>query len=131
MHTGEAKTVGGRAGDSSAERMSESLAGAGFELARFKTGTPCRLNGRTIDFSKCEEQPGDNPPRPFSFSTDSITVPQVVCHSTQTTPEVHDLIRGQPAPRAHVLGADRVSWSALLPQSSRTRWCGSPKRTRT
>jgi tRNA uridine 5-carboxymethylaminomethyl modification enzyme len=93
MHTGEAKTIGGRAGDSSSERMSESLAGAGFELARFKTGTPCRLNGRTIDFSKCEEQPGDNPPRPFSFYTDSISVPQVICHSTQTTPEVHDLIR--------------------------------------
>jgi tRNA uridine 5-carboxymethylaminomethyl modification enzyme len=93
MHTGEAKTVGGRAGDSSAERMSDSLASAGFELARFKTGTPCRLNGRTIDFSRCEEQPGDDPPRPFSFSTDSITVPQVICHSTQTTREVHDLIR--------------------------------------
>src|SRR5262249_8891181 len=58
MHTGEAKTVGGRAGDNSAERMSDSLTAAGFELARFKTGTPCRLNGRTIDFSKCELQPG-------------------------------------------------------------------------
>ena len=93
MHTGEAKTVGGRAGDSSAERISDSLTGAGFELARFKTGTPCRLNGRTIDFSRCEEQPGDNPPRPFSFATESIVVPQVICHSTQTTPAVHELIR--------------------------------------
>ncbi|HEY2909016.1 MAG TPA: tRNA uridine-5-carboxymethylaminomethyl(34) synthesis enzyme MnmG [Gemmataceae bacterium] len=93
MHTGEAKTVGGRAGDSSAERMSDSLAAAGFELARFKTGTPCRLNGRTIDFSKCELQPGDDPPRPFSFSTDRIAVPQIVCHSTQTNAAVHDIIR--------------------------------------
>jgi tRNA uridine 5-carboxymethylaminomethyl modification enzyme len=93
MHTGEAKTTGGRAGDNSAERMSESLAGAGFELARFKTGTPCRLNGRTIDFSKCIVQPGDEPPRPFSFGTDRITVPQVVCHSTHTTPTVHEIIR--------------------------------------
>ncbi len=93
MHTGEAKTVGGRAGDSSAEGMSSSLAEAGFELARFKTGTPCRLNGRTIDFSKCQLQPGDSTPRPFSFSTERITVPQVVCHSTETTPAVHDLIR--------------------------------------
>src|SRR4029079_2901520 len=75
MHTGEAKTRGGRAGDGSAEAMSDSLAGAGFELARFKTGPPCRLNGRTIDFSKCELQPGDDPPRPFSFSTDRITIP--------------------------------------------------------
>jgi len=93
MHTGEAKTVGGRAGDASAEGMSGSLAAAGFELARFKTGTPCRLNGRTIDFSKLTPQPGDDPPRPFSFSTDRISVPQVICHSTQTTPAVHDLIR--------------------------------------
>jgi tRNA uridine 5-carboxymethylaminomethyl modification enzyme len=93
MHTGEAKTVGGRAGDSSAEQMSASLAAAGFELARFKTGTPCRLNSRTIDFTKCQVQPGDDPPRPFSFNTEKITVPQVVCHSTATTPAVHDLIR--------------------------------------
>ncbi|HEX4613175.1 MAG TPA: tRNA uridine-5-carboxymethylaminomethyl(34) synthesis enzyme MnmG [Urbifossiella sp.] len=93
MHTGEAKTVGGRAGDASAEGMSGSLAAAGFELARFKTGTPCRLNGRTIDFSKCQPQPGDDPPRPFSFGTDRIEVPQVICHSTETGPEVHALIR--------------------------------------
>jgi tRNA uridine 5-carboxymethylaminomethyl modification enzyme len=93
MHTGEAKTRGGRAGDNSAEAMSDSLAAAGFELARFKTGTPCRLNGRTIDFSKCAVQPGDDPPRPFSFSTEKITVPQVCCHSTETTPAVHEIIR--------------------------------------
>ena len=93
MHTGEAKTQGGRAGDSSAEAMSDSLAAAGFELARFKTGTPCRLNGRTIDFSKCEEQTGDDPPRPFSFSTDRITVPQINCHLTETNEAVHALIR--------------------------------------
>ncbi len=93
MHTGEAKTVGGRAGDASAEGMSGSLAAAGFELARFKTGTPCRLNGRTIDFGACTVQPGDPVPRPFSFSTERITGPQVVCHSTETTPAVHDLIR--------------------------------------
>jgi tRNA uridine 5-carboxymethylaminomethyl modification enzyme len=93
MHTGEARTVGGRAGDTSADTISDSLAAAGFHLARFKTGTPCRLNGRTIDFSRCEVQPGDDPPRPFSFSTDRISTPQVVCHSTQTNPTVHDLIR--------------------------------------
>ncbi len=93
MHTGEAKTAGGRAGDASAEGMSGSLAAAGFELARFKTGTPCRLNGRTIDFSKCQPQPGDDPPRPFSFGTDRVDVPQVICHSTETSAAVHDLIR--------------------------------------
>src|SRR6478672_369576 len=93
MHTGEAKTVGGRAGDNSAERISDSLTDAGFELARFKTGTPCRLNGRTIDFSKCEPQPGDDDPQPFSFLNDRITQPQMMCHITYTTPAVHDLIR--------------------------------------
>src|SRR5207244_12443974 len=70
MHMGEAKTRGGRAGDPSAEGLSDSLAACGFQLARFKTGTPCRLNGRTIDFAKCELQPGDAEPRPFSFATD-------------------------------------------------------------
>ncbi len=93
MHTGEAQTRGGRAGDQSAESLSDSLTGAGFELARFKTGTPCRLNGRTIDFTKCEPQPGDADPRPFSFSTAAVTQPQMMCHITYTTPEAHDLIR--------------------------------------
>ena len=76
MHMGEAKTRGGRAGDQAAEGLSDSLTACGFELARFKTGTPCRLNGRTIDFSKCEPQPGDDDPRPFSFATERITAPQ-------------------------------------------------------
>ncbi len=93
MHTGEAKTQGGRAGDVSAESLSDSLASCGFSLARFKTGTPCRLNGRTIDFSKTEVQPGDPEPRPFSFGTDRITRPQVDCHITYTNGAVHDLIR--------------------------------------
>jgi tRNA uridine 5-carboxymethylaminomethyl modification enzyme len=93
MHTGEAKTTGGRAGDSSAEGMSDALTACGFTLERFKTGTPCRLNGRTIDFSKLEVSKGDDPPRPFSFATDKIDVPQMVCHITETTPAVHELIR--------------------------------------
>jgi tRNA uridine 5-carboxymethylaminomethyl modification enzyme len=93
MHTGEAKTRGGRAGDGSSESLSDSLAACGFELARFKTGTPCRLNGRTIDFSKCEVQPGDADPRPFSFSTDRVEQPQIDCHITHTNAAVHDLIR--------------------------------------
>lgn len=93
MHTGEAKTRGGRAGDSSAEEMSLSLRDCGFELARFKTGTPCRLNGRTIDFSQLEVQPGDNDPVPFSFATERIDQPQLDCHITYTNAAVHDLIR--------------------------------------
>jgi tRNA uridine 5-carboxymethylaminomethyl modification enzyme len=93
MHTGEAKTRGGRAGDGSAETLSDSLAACGFALARFKTGTPCRLNGRTIDFDKCELQPGDRDPVPFSFATDHLTQTQLSCHITYTNDAVHDIIR--------------------------------------
>src|SRR5262245_22152356 len=93
MHMGEAKTRGGRAGDQSAEALSDSLTSCGFQLARFKTGTPCRLNGRTIDFSKLEEQPGDAEPQPFSFATRRIEQPQMHCHITYTNEQVHELIR--------------------------------------
>ena len=93
MHMGEAKTRGGRAGDQSAESLSDSLGACGIQLARFKTGTPCRLNGRTIDFSQCESQPGDADPRPFSFSTERITQPQMDCHITYTNEKVHEVIR--------------------------------------
>jgi tRNA uridine 5-carboxymethylaminomethyl modification enzyme len=93
MHTGESQTRGGRAGDAVAENLSDSLSDCGFELRRFKTGTPCRLNGRTIDFSGLEEQLGDTPPRPFSFQTDAIRVPQRNCHITYTNDRVHDIIR--------------------------------------
>src|SRR6266446_6925616 len=93
MHMGEAKTKGGRAGDQSAESLSDSLTSCGFQLARFKTGTPCRLNGRTIDFDKCEPQPGDFEPRPFSFATEQITQSQLDCHITYTNEAVHDVIR--------------------------------------
>jgi tRNA uridine 5-carboxymethylaminomethyl modification enzyme len=93
MHTGEAKSRGGRAGDQSAEFLSDSLTDCGFQLARFKTGTPCRLNGRTIDFSRTEVQPGDADPRPFSFATDRILQDQMVCHITYTNQAVHQLIR--------------------------------------
>ena len=93
MHTGEVKTAGGRAGDASAEGLSGSLRSLGFELRRFKTGTPPRLNGRTIDFSKVTPQPGDIEPVPFSFLTGRIGQTQLDCQITATTPQVHDLIR--------------------------------------
>jgi tRNA uridine 5-carboxymethylaminomethyl modification enzyme len=93
MHTGEAKTRGGRAGDGVSETLSDSLAECGFALARFKTGTPCRLNGRTIDFGKCELQPGDADPQPFSFATDRLEQTQLNCHITWTNEAVHELIR--------------------------------------
>lgn len=93
MHTGETKTQGGRAGDMSADGLSGSLRSLGLELRRFKTGTPPRLNGRTIDFSRLEPQPGDEIPTPFSFMNDRIVDPQIDCHITHTSAEVHDIIR--------------------------------------
>src|SRR5262249_7457169 len=109
MHTGEAKTRGGRAGDQTAEALSESLVSCGFQLARFKTGTPCRLNGRTIDFSRLEEQPGDADPRPFSFATERITQPQMCCHITYTNEAVHQIIRAN-LHRAPMYSGQICSW---------------------
>ena len=73
MHMGEAKTRGGRAGDQSAEALSDSLAACGFELARFKTGTPCRLNGRTIDFAQTASRSPATPSRGRSASPPSAS----------------------------------------------------------
>ncbi|WP_339733959.1 tRNA uridine-5-carboxymethylaminomethyl(34) synthesis enzyme MnmG [uncultured Gimesia sp.] len=92
MHTGEAKTKGGRAGEGTTGTLSDSLAELGFELQRFKTGTPARLNGRTIDFSVLEEQPGDENPQPFSYMTEKINQPQMPCYLTETNEQVHRLI---------------------------------------
>ncbi|MEZ6088243.1 MAG: tRNA uridine-5-carboxymethylaminomethyl(34) synthesis enzyme MnmG [Pirellulaceae bacterium] len=92
MHTGEAKTAGGRAGEGTTSGISGALHRLGFELARFKTGTPPRLNGRTIDYSQTERQPGDDDPQPFSFVTDAIQTEQLPCWITHTNKNVHDLI---------------------------------------
>lgn len=93
MHTGEAKTAGGRAGEGTTGTLSDSFRELGFELERFKTGTPARLNGRTIDHSKLQEQPGDENPEPFSFLTKSLDQPQMSCYLTETNEKVHDMIR--------------------------------------
>ncbi|QDT38911.1 tRNA uridine-5-carboxymethylaminomethyl(34) synthesis enzyme MnmG [Stratiformator vulcanicus] len=93
MHTGEAKAEGGRAGEGTTKGLSGALRELGFELERFKTGTPCRINGRTIDFSSLERQPGDEDPRAFSFLTEAITQPQMDCWLTATNEGVHDVIR--------------------------------------
>jgi tRNA uridine 5-carboxymethylaminomethyl modification enzyme len=93
MHTGETKTPGGRAGEGTTSGISGALRRLNFELARFKTGTPCRLNGRTINYGRCEIQPGDDDPRPFSFMTDRVTHDQLPCWITYTNTAVHDIIR--------------------------------------
>ena len=93
MHTGESRTPGGRAGEGTTGTLSECLSGLGFKLARFKTGTPARLNGRSIDYSVLDEQPGDETPQPFSFLSGPITQPQLSCWLTETNESIHELIR--------------------------------------
>jgi tRNA uridine 5-carboxymethylaminomethyl modification enzyme len=110
LHVGLQNIAGGRLGDGFST-LSDSLLELGFEVGRFKTGTPCRLNGRTIDFSKCELQPGDSVPQPFSHVPERIEkkpddiftlnrwekgkfhVEQLPCWSTYTNPETHAIIR--------------------------------------
>ncbi len=93
MHTGQTKTPGGRAGEGTTGGISGALARLGVRLQRFKTGTPPRLNGRTIDYAKTELQPGDDDPQPFSFLNDKLELEQLPCYITYTNQAVHDLIR--------------------------------------
>ena len=93
MHTGDSQTEGGRLGDQASNSMSDSLRSLGFTLGRLKTGTPPRLRRSSIDLSQLTEQPGDTPPQPFSFMTDTINRPQISCWMTATNEAVHDLIR--------------------------------------
>lgn len=93
MHTGESKTAGGRAGEGTSAGISHSLVSLGFRIERFKTGTPARLNSRTIDYTKTEIQPGDEKPQPFSYLTDELTAQQLPCWITYTNESVHQLIR--------------------------------------
>lgn len=93
MHTGETKTPGGRAGEGTTEGLSQALLRLGFQVLRFKTGTPARLNGRTIDYAQTQEQPGDDDPQPFSFLTGKLQVQQWPCWITYTNEQVHELIR--------------------------------------
>lgn len=93
IHLGTKKIPAGRVGEAPVVGLAEKIEKLGFRLGRLKTGTPPRLDGRTINYSNLQEQPGDKPPIPFSFMTDKVTVPQVPCHITGTTTASHDLIR--------------------------------------
>ncbi len=93
IHQGETSYPAGRAGEAAADPAAASLASLGFAVGRLKTGTPPRLNGRTIDFAAMEAQPGDEPPRPFSLATESLPGPQLPCWVTWTTTQTHELIR--------------------------------------
>ena len=93
IHVGKAQQPGGRMGESATHGISGALMRLGFRLERFKTGTPVRLNGRTIDVDQTQIQLGDPEPQPFSFLNDRIDCQQLPCWITFTTPEVHELIR--------------------------------------
>lgn len=92
MHTGSCKTAGGRNGDSASNALSDCLSSLGFVLGRLKTGTPPRIRRSSIDFSDLIEQPGDNPPKPFSIMTKKIEQDQISCWITETNPLVHEII---------------------------------------
>jgi tRNA uridine 5-carboxymethylaminomethyl modification enzyme len=92
IHIGAKRIPAGRAGEAPALGLSDRLYGLGFALGRLKTGTPARLDGRTIDWASLEMQPSDSTPTPFSFLTTAITNPQVECGITWTTPETHRII---------------------------------------
>ena len=93
IHIGFENFQAGRAGEFASMGLSDSLRDLGLSLGRLKTGTPPRLDARSIDFSKTTAQWGDDPPIPFSYSTDKITNPQLPCYITYTNPATHEAIR--------------------------------------
>ncbi|HWI41562.1 MAG TPA: tRNA uridine-5-carboxymethylaminomethyl(34) synthesis enzyme MnmG, partial [Verrucomicrobiae bacterium] len=116
IHIGLTNYPGGRAGDLPSLGLSDSLRALGFEIGRLKTGTPARLDSRTIDFTRLERQDGDDPPVPFSFSTDRIDRPQVPCHIAWTNPRSHEIIRS---------GLDRSPLYAGIIEGIGPRYCPS------
>ena len=92
LHMGDQQTAGGRVGDPPAKALAARLYGMGLPMGRLKTGTPARLDGRTIDYSGLDRQPGDVDPMPFSFLTEALPTPQLDCYITRTIPETHAII---------------------------------------
>ncbi len=93
IHIGERQYGGGRMGERASTGLTASLEGLGFESGRLKTGTPPRIDGRTIDYERLEEQPGDPAATPFSFLTDRLPEDQIGCWIAYTSPDVHDALR--------------------------------------
>lgn len=117
IHIGEKNFGGGRAGEKAATGLTQALLDHGFQSGRMKTGTPPRVDGRSLDYSKMEEQPGDKQPAKFSYS--SLTVPltkQRSCHITHTSEDVHDILRS---------GFDRSPMFNGAIQSTGPRYCPS------
>jgi tRNA uridine 5-carboxymethylaminomethyl modification enzyme len=116
IHIGLDHFPAGRMGDPPSNRLSDQLRELGFEVGRLKTGTTPRLNGLTIDYEGLEIQPGDERPKPFSFSTTTIPLPQVPCHITYTNEQAHALIRA---------GLDRSPLYSGIIKATGARYCPS------
>jgi tRNA uridine 5-carboxymethylaminomethyl modification enzyme len=93
VHIGDVQRPAGRAGEPPTHHLAESLRAFGFEMGRLKTGTPPRLDRKSIDFSRFTEDLGDTPAVPFSYETTAINSPQIACHIVHTTTDVHELVR--------------------------------------
>lgn len=105
IHIGLTVYPSGRVGEAATYGLSKSLREAGFQLGRLKTGTPPRLDKKTIDFSSLEKQPGDSPPSPFSYMNDRVQVneeDQLACWSTYTNPATHDIVRANLDKAVHI-----------------------------
>lgn len=116
MYVGLETTAGGRVDEAPSIGLSKTLYGIGFDMGRLKTGTPARLDGRTIDWDKLEAQAADVEKEPFSFLNSQITVPQIDCHITYTNPETHKIIRDN---------LDKSAMYAGLIEGSGPRYCPS------
>ncbi len=116
IHIGLDHFPAGRMGDPPSNQLSEQLKDLGFEVGRLKTGTTPRLNGRTIDYTGLEVQPGDEKPRPFSFTTTRLPLPQVPCHITYTNSRTHAFIRE---------GLDRSPLYSGIIKGTGARYCPS------
>ena len=116
VHIGLRSFPAGRLGDLPSINLSECLLNVGFTLGRLKTGTCPRLDGRSIDFSQLQEQRGEVPPRPFSFSNRSVPLEQLPCYLTYTTPQTHNIIRS---------GLDRSPLYSGVIKGTGARYCPS------
>ncbi len=116
IHIGLDHFPAGRMGDPPSNQLSSQLKDLGFDVGRLKTGTTPRINGRTIDYRGLEIQPGDEKPRPFSFTTSRIPLPQVPCHITYTNSKTHDFIRE---------GLDRSPLYSGIIKATGARYCPS------
>ncbi|MBN1560082.1 tRNA uridine-5-carboxymethylaminomethyl(34) synthesis enzyme MnmG [candidate division KSB1 bacterium] len=116
IHVGLRNVRGGRSGEIASSGLSEQLAACGFQVGRLKTGTPPRIDGRTIDFSAMEIQPGDSDPVPFSHKHEKIELEQIPCYLTRTTARTHELLRS---------GLDRSPLYAGIIEGIGPRYCPS------